>query len=127
MLIDPGAGAAAALARLRAAGVTIAIDDFGIGYSSLGYLHNLPVDTVKIDRSFVQGLGQPGSAGRLCAAIVAMAHHLHLGVVAEGVETAAQHDALQVMGCDRYQGYWQGGRPTEAMEVLACWRASRPT
>lgn len=127
VLIDPGAGAAAALARLRAAGVSIAIDDFGIGYSSLGYLHNLPVDTVKIDRSFVQGLGQPGSAGRLCAAIVAMAHHLHLGVVAEGVETAAQHDALQVMGCDRYQGYWQGGRPTEAMEVLACWRASRPT
>ncbi|MFN3611874.1 putative bifunctional diguanylate cyclase/phosphodiesterase [Tepidimonas sp.] len=127
VLIDPGAGAATALARLRAAGVTIAIDDFGIGYSSLGYLHNLPVDTVKIDRSFVQGLGQPGSAGRLCAAIVALAHHLHLGVVAEGVETAAQHDALQAMGCDRYQGYWRGGRPTEAMEVLACWRASRPT
>ncbi|WP_185970541.1 putative bifunctional diguanylate cyclase/phosphodiesterase [Tepidimonas sediminis] len=122
VLVDSGAEVAAALARLRAMGVIIAIDDFGIGYSSLGYLQRLPVDVIKIDRSFVRGLGRPDGDARLCAAIVAMAHHLHLGVVAEGVETAAQHDALQAMGCDRYQGYWQDGQPTEAMEVLARWR-----
>lgn len=126
VLLDPGADAAEALARLRAVGVGIAIDDFGVGYSSLGYLQNLPVDTIKIDRSFVQGLGQPGNAQRLCAAIVALAHHLHLSVVAEGVETRAQHEVLLALGCDRYQGYWQGGHPMPAEQVLQRWRQDGP-
>ncbi|MEW6695052.1 putative signaling protein [Tepidimonas thermarum] len=123
-LLDPGADAAGALARLRAHGVAVAIDDFGVRYSSLGYLQRLPVDTVKIDRSFVRGVENGGDSHRLCAAIVAMAHHLGLSVVAEGVETAAQLEALRAMGCDRYQGYWADGHPTAPPAVLQRWRTA---
>jgi EAL domain-containing protein (putative c-di-GMP-specific phosphodiesterase class I) len=96
------------LERLRDMGVRIGIDDFGTGYSSLVYLKRLPVDFVKIDRSFVSGLA-PGSPDReIVAAIVGMGHALGLTTVAEGVETHEQLMLLQDIGCDRAQGHLFG-------------------
>ncbi|PDW04055.1 putative bifunctional diguanylate cyclase/phosphodiesterase [Candidatus Viridilinea mediisalina] len=108
LMHDPE-GSARRIIQLRAMGVRIAIDDFGTGYSSLAYLQRFPVDTLKIDRSFVAALGNgpevdPGPSA-LLQAIVALAHSLHLTVVAEGVETPAQHALLRELGCDEAQGY----------------------
>jgi len=106
--------------RLRALnrlGVRIVIDDFGTGYSSLSALRLLPVDTLKIDRSFVADVGDGGDApsdnAAIAAAVIALAHSLNLTVVAEGVETAAQLRFLAGHGCDAWQGYL-GGRPARA-------------
>ncbi|WP_158257154.1 sensor domain-containing phosphodiesterase [Kineococcus xinjiangensis] len=117
VMADP-AGARATLAKLRRAGVRIAIDDFGTGYSSLAILKALPVDVVKVDRSFVSGLGEDPSDTRLVAAIVSMAHALNLSVVAEGVEEERQHTVLQDLGCETSQG-WLFGRPVPAAQVEA--------
>ncbi len=103
------------LLQMRAAGLSISLDDFGTGYASLSYLQQYPIDTVKIDRSFVAGLGQAGKALALCRAIVTMAHELGMDVVAEGVETAEQAQLLTDMGCDWAQG-WHFGRPVGAVE-----------
>ncbi|THF84319.1 EAL domain-containing protein [Deinococcus sp. KSM4-11] len=91
--------------ELRALGVGISIDDFGAGNTALSYFFELPVTTVKIDRSLIQGLGQADSTDRVVQAIVALAHSLHLNVVAEGVETWAQLTGVTEMGCERVQGY----------------------
>jgi EAL domain-containing protein (putative c-di-GMP-specific phosphodiesterase class I) len=93
------------LRRLGELGVGIAIDDFGTGYSSLAYLRSLPVDAIKIDGSFVRDLHADADDSAIVQAIVAMAHALRLTVVAEGVETPEQLQALRVLGCDEYQGY----------------------
>ena len=98
------------LDRLHAGGVRLAIDDFGTGYSSLSYLRRLPLDEVKIDRSFVAGMGAHEEDAEIVRAAVAMAHALGLTVVAEGVETTAQRDRLRLLGVDRAQG-WLFGRP----------------
>ena len=98
----------AALHELRSLGLGVSIDDFGTGYSSFGALSQLPVDKLKIDKVFIDGVGLSESADTLCAAIIAMAHNLKLRVVAEGVETALQHARLKAMGCDYAQGYWYG-------------------
>ncbi len=100
----------AILAELRAMGVRIAIDDFGTGYSSLSYLTNFPVQTVKVDRSFVREITTNKTAALLTGAIVAMAHSLELDVIAEGVETAEQQRHLAALGCELLQGY-RFGRP----------------
>jgi diguanylate cyclase (GGDEF)-like protein/PAS domain S-box-containing protein len=94
--------------RLRALGVGIAIDDFGTGYSSLSYLRRLPIDTLKIDQSFLKELETDDTTLILVHAIVAVAHSLKLTVVAEGVENERQLAALRSAGCDRIQGYLLG-------------------
>lgn len=93
------------LGALRAMGVRIAIDDFGTGYSSLSYLAHFPVQTVKVDRSFVRQIDSGDGTALLAGAIVAMAHSLGLEVVAEGVETHDQHAHLVELGCELLQGY----------------------
>jgi diguanylate cyclase (GGDEF)-like protein/PAS domain S-box-containing protein len=104
LMAEPEAGRRT-LGRLRAAGINLAIDDFGTGYSSLAYLRELPVTSLKIDRSFVTRLGHDTRDARLVAAIIGLAHELDLAVVAEGVETAAQLAELRQRGCDVIQGY----------------------
>ena len=91
--------------RIRELGVHIALDDFGTGYSSLLYLQGLPIDRLKVDRSFVAGLGSPEQDPTIVAAVVDLAHKLGLRVVAEGVETEAELAAVGVMGCDEAQGF----------------------
>jgi len=97
------------LGQLRALGISSAIDDFGTGYSSLKYLQNLPIDTLKIDQSFVRNLdplsnGESGN-GAIIRAIVTLAQQLGLRVVAEGVETKEEFELLRRLGCDLVQGY----------------------
>jgi len=106
--------------QLRVKGVRFAIDDFGTGYSSLAYLTQLPLNRLKIDRSFVMHLGQRHSDGVVVQTILGMARNLDLEVVAEGVETNAQRDFLALHGCDLYQGYLLGKpMPDEELEALA--------
>jgi EAL domain-containing protein (putative c-di-GMP-specific phosphodiesterase class I) len=93
------------LERLRAMGVTIAIDDFGTGYSSLAYLKDLPVDILKIDRSFVADVTTTDAGQAIVAAAIELGHRLGLTVVAEGVEDLEQFDVLGELGCDLIQGY----------------------
>ena len=97
--------ARAILHELRAMGVTIAIDDFGTGFSSLSQLQQLPVDEIKIDRSFVMRMEADHDAAVLVRSIIELARNLGLRVTAEGVESAAVHHALRELGCDYAQGF----------------------
>jgi diguanylate cyclase (GGDEF)-like protein len=101
------------LEDLRELGVRVALDDFGTGFSSLSHLLRYPIDTLKIDQSFVREIGRKGQSGPVIAAVVAMAHRLDLNVVAEGVETAEQENFLRREGCDALQGF-RLARPMEA-------------
>ncbi len=101
------------LRRLAEGGITVAIDDFGTGYSSLAYLQRLPVDVLKIDKAFVDGVARGGPDAALARTVVALGHACGLRTVAEGVETEAQRAALAALGCDAAQGYLFA-RPHEA-------------
>jgi EAL domain-containing protein (putative c-di-GMP-specific phosphodiesterase class I)/GGDEF domain-containing protein len=104
--------------RLRELGVSLAIDDFGSGYSSLSYLKNLSFNKLKIDREFVMGVDRDADSRAICKALVELGRGLRLKVLAEGVETAAEVRALHDMGCDLFQGYWFS-KPLDADDFLA--------
>ncbi len=106
------------LLRLKALQLKLGIDDFGTGYSSLSYLHRFPIDTLKIDRSFVVGMGSPSSTDELVKTIVALGHNLGMDVVAEGIETAAQSRRLTDLRCEYGQGYFFS-RPVPALAAEA--------
>jgi EAL domain-containing protein (putative c-di-GMP-specific phosphodiesterase class I) len=97
--------AVTALHELRAAGITAALDDFGVGYSSMTYLQRLPVDVLKIDRSFVAGLPDDDDDRSIVGLVLGLAQALGLEVTAEGIETEAQRTVLMEMGCQCGQGY----------------------
>ncbi|WP_051749465.1 EAL domain-containing protein [Nevskia soli] len=96
------------LQECRARGLKISLDDFGTGYSSLSYLHRLPVDTLKLDRSFVLQLGMNAAGTEIVAAVVGLAHRLGMDVITEGLETQEQIDALRTLGADLGQGFHFG-------------------
>lgn len=96
------------LTRCRLKGMKISLDDFGTGYSSLSYLHRLPVDTLKLDRSFVLQLGINAAGAEIVAAVVGLAHRLGMDVITEGLETQEQIDALRTLGADLGQGFHFG-------------------
>ncbi|MBL0729237.1 bifunctional diguanylate cyclase/phosphodiesterase [Piscinibacter sp. HJYY11] len=112
LLLDGSEGVRQSLEALAAMGITIAIDDFGTGYSALGYLTRLPVQTLKIDRSFVSELPHNGKSAELVKAIVSVGRSLNMALVAEGVETVEQAEYLKNAGCHLAQGYLFG-RPLE--------------
>ncbi len=115
MLMRDSRRATEVLQTLRNMHIHVSIDDFGTGYSSLSYLRQFPAQSVKIDRSFVSEINEDGEAVPLAAAIIAMAHELGLVVIAEGVETGAQHVYLREHACDQLQGFLFG-RPVPAAE-----------
>jgi EAL domain-containing protein (putative c-di-GMP-specific phosphodiesterase class I) len=106
ILLDEGETSAAALRALRELGVRLVLDDFGTGYSSLSYLRRLPLDAIKIDRSFIDGLDSDDANLPIVQAVIALAHGLGIEVVAEGIETAGQLARLRELVCDRGQGYF---------------------
>lgn len=109
---------------LKELGVSISIDDFGVGYSSLAYLKRFPLDSLKIDRSFIETVPQNSEATAIASTILAMARTLGLSVVAEGVENEAQLEFLRALGCPRYQGFLLG-KPMSAEELGAFIRRGR--
>jgi EAL domain-containing protein (putative c-di-GMP-specific phosphodiesterase class I) len=112
------AGNTATLDSLRDLGARISIDDFGVGYSSLAYLKRLPADALKIDRSFVRGLGEDVEDMAIVNMIIELAHTLGLEVIAEGVESEGQATLLREMGCDHAQGH-HFARPLPPEEIPA--------
>jgi sensor c-di-GMP phosphodiesterase-like protein len=109
------------LQALRALGVSISIDDFGTGYSSLAYLTRLDVNCLKIDKTFVDPIGTGAVTASVIDHIIAMAQSLHLGMIAEGVETEAQRDYLLQRGVPMAQG-WLFSRPLPARDLVEGWR-----
>lgn len=109
--------ARARMLELRDAGVSISIDDFGTGFSSMAYLRDLPLDYLKIDRSFVRGVHADERNASICRALISLAHGLGLGTIAEGVEQPEELDWLRANGCDQAQGYLLG-RPAPLADVL---------
>ncbi len=123
LMRDPAA--AATLAALRALGVGLALDDFGTGYSSLGYLKRFPIDTAKLDKTFVDGLGRDAEDTAIVEAVLGMGRTREFGVVAEGIESAAQADQLRALGCATGQGYrFARPLPADQAEDLVAARAA---
>jgi EAL domain-containing protein (putative c-di-GMP-specific phosphodiesterase class I) len=118
VIMENAESAVVKLSQLRTLGVQIHIDDFGTGYSSLSYLQRLPVDTLKIDRTFISQLGRQAESQEIVSAIITLAHNLGMGVAAEGVETAEQAQGLKEMQCEYGQGFYYY-RPLEKLAVEA--------
>jgi EAL domain-containing protein (putative c-di-GMP-specific phosphodiesterase class I) len=125
MVMQNAQQATAVLNALRQVGVSLAIDDFGTGYSSLVYLKRLPIDTLKIDKEFVDDLTRDPDDEAITSTIITMGHSLGLNVIAEGVETEAQLDFLREHGCDEIQGHWLS-KPLEPEQCLAFIRHWQP-
>jgi diguanylate cyclase (GGDEF)-like protein len=123
VVMDQSEAGIRTLRRLRELGVRLVLDDFGTGYSSLSYLKHLPLDTIKIDRTFVAGLDEAADRS-IVDAVIALAHGLGIGVVAEGIETGRQAERLRELGCDLGQGYLFA-RPMPADAVRRILRATR--
>jgi diguanylate cyclase (GGDEF)-like protein len=120
-IVDNVAVAESTLRKLKHRGVSLSMDDFGTGYSSLSYLHRFPLDTLKIDRSFITRIVQGGESLEIVRAIITLAHTLDMAVVAEGVETAEQAALLRDLGCEYGQGYFFAAPvpPEMTMQMLA--------
>jgi EAL domain-containing protein (putative c-di-GMP-specific phosphodiesterase class I) len=112
------------LSELRRIGATVSIDDFGVGYSSLGQLKRLPAQSLKIDRTFISQIPEDANSCSITEAIIAMGKRLHLRIIAEGVETQAQLDFLRANGCDTYQGYLFA-KPLTISEMSALLKSQR--
>ncbi len=122
ILADPRGEAAAGLAALRKLGIRVALDDFGTGFSSISYLRQLPVDIIKIDRSFTVDANRGDAGNALLSAIVAMARHLDLGVIPEGIEEVDQLEQLRALGCHMGQGFLLSRpRPADTIEAMLAW------
>jgi len=121
VILDKTSATTHAIANLRELGIKLSIDDFGAGYTSLSYLKRLPFGELKIDKSFVDGIESDADSKAIVAAVITLAHNLGLSVVAEGVETTAQHAFLKAKGCDECQGYLFS-RPVAA-DAFAAWLA----
>ncbi len=117
-VLDNVADTIAKMHALKKIGVRFSMDDFGTGYSSLAYLTQLPLDQLKIDKSFVQNIGTKSTDATIIQTIIGMAHNLGIEVIAEGVETYSQRDFLAEAGCTLYQGYLFG-RPVPLKEFTA--------
>jgi diguanylate cyclase (GGDEF)-like protein len=115
VLMHDMAGTITRLRELKGLGLRLAIDDFGTGYSSLGYLRRFPVDVLKIDRAFVDGVTEGTEQSAVARAIIGLSNALHLTTIAEGIETGGQLDALRALGCELGQGYYFA-RPMPASE-----------
>ena len=116
------------LKRIGALGVRFSVDDFGTGYSSLAYLRNLPIDYLKIDRTFVRDMNVDRNDAAIVRAIISMAQSLHLGTVAEGIETREHASQLLALGCSTGQGYFFS-KPIavhETNELLRTMRGAAP-
>jgi len=114
------------LSKLRAIGMRVAVDDFGVGYSSLGQLTRLPATSMKIDRSFIMNVPGDAQSSSITEAIIAMAKRLKLRCIAEGVETRAQLEFLRAAHCDAFQGFLFS-RPITSLEATAMLRAQANT
>ena len=125
MLLEDLAEVRSTLQSLSASGVRLAVDDFGAGYSALSSLNRVPLDTLKLDRSFILELLKPSKRSCLLDALILMAHRLKLMVTAEGVETREQLDALRERGCDFAQGYYLSPplSGSEFLALLGTWRS----
>ena len=121
VFIEEGSRASSVLADLKALGVRLALDDFGTGYCSLSYLRRFPVDSIKVDQSFVADIGRDPSGAAIVAAVSNLGHVLGLSVTAEGVETQQQHDAVAGIGCEHAQGFLYS-HPVPATDVVALLR-----
>ncbi len=106
MLMENTSSITAMLQQIRDLGMQISLDDFGTGYSSLSYLHKFPLNTLKIDRSFINRMDTDSESTEIVRAIVSLAHNLNMDIVAEGVETVSQLLVLRELGCEYGQGYF---------------------
>jgi EAL domain-containing protein (putative c-di-GMP-specific phosphodiesterase class I) len=125
VLIDDFSRAISILCQLKALGVRIALDDFGSGYSSLSYLHSFSFDKIKIDRAFIGDLESSRHSKAIVRAVIDLGHSLNLPVLAEGVETQAQHALLERSGCDEVQGFLTG-RPAPIAQYADLTGVARP-
>ena len=116
MLVSDVPSVIVKMKQIKAMGVSFSLDDFGTGYSSLSYLKQLPLDQLKIDKSFVRDILTDPNDTAIAHAVIALGHSLGLKVIAEGVETAQQRDVLAVLHCDAFQGYLFG-RPMPAADL----------